>query len=394
MTLPLTRTCPHAPNPEYLRLQEEEPVYRAMTPSGVEAWVLTRHEDIRIMLSDPRFSADRTKPGFPSLFAMPQVKAGSVRSLLFMDPPEHGPARRAVLGEFTVKRVAELRPRIHRIVHEHIDAMLAGPRPADLVRALALPVPSLVVCELLGVPFADHEFFTERATTLLKRDTPPEGRGQAIGDLRSYLDELVAGKEADPPDDLFGRQIRKQREAGGKADREALVSLGFLLLLAGHETTTNMISLGVFGLLRHPAQLAVIRADPAKTPGAVEELLRYYSIIDAGISRLALDDIEIGGVRIKAGEGVVGLPHVADHDPEVFPDPLRFDVERGARHHLAFGFGAHQCLGHNLARAELQIVFDALFARIPDLRLAVSEDQVPFKSDANVYGIYELPVTW
>jgi cytochrome P450 len=310
-------------------------------------------------------------------------------SLISMDPPEHGPARRAVVGEFTVKRMAALRPRIQEIVDEHIDAMLAGPRPADLVQALSLPVPSLVICELLGVPYADHDFFQARTTALLRRTTPADKRVAAVTELNSYLDELITRKTKEPTDDLLGRQIQR-----GESERDDLVALAFLLLVAGHETTANMISLGTIGLLEHPEDIAAIKADPGKTLGAVEELLRYYTIVDFATSRFAKEDVEIGGQLIRAGEGVLGLANTANHDPDVFANPFDLDIERGARHHVAFGFGAHQCLGQNLARMELQIVFDTLFRKIPGLKLAVPAAELPFKDDANVYGVYELPVTW
>lgn len=220
-----------------------------------------------------------------------------------------------------------------------------------------------------------------------------EDRRRAFGELYAYIDDLVTRKESAPGDDLFGRQIDRQRQEGA-VDHEGLVSLAFLLLTAGHETTANMISLGVVGLLTHPEQLTLVKADPGRTPMAVEELLRYFSIADGVTSRLATEDVELGGVRIRAGEGVVVSGLSANWDPAVFANPGELDVERGARHHLAFGFGPHQCLGQNLARMELRIVFDTLFRRIPGLRLAVPLEELPFKSDAVIYGVHELPVTW
>jgi cytochrome P450 len=387
-TLPITRSCPYAPPEEHVRLREEAPIAKVRLPSGSEAWALARHEHIRTMLTDPRFSSDRSNPNFPLLQAVPRGRIRFRASLISMDPPEHGPARRAVVGEFTVKRMAALRPRIQEIVDEHLDAMLAGPKPADLVQALSLPVPSLVICELLGVPYADHEFFQTRSAKLLRRTTPPEERVAAVDELRDYLDALITRKEQEPGDDLLSRQL------GKTPDREELVSLGFLLLIAGHETTANMISLGTLALLEHPEALATIREDPAKTPNAVEELLRYFTIAEFAASRVATEDVELGGVLIRKGEGVVALGNTANRDPEAFDHPDELDVNRGARHHVAFGFGAHQCLGQNLARMELQIVFDTLFRRVPGLRLAVPAGELPFKDDANVYGLYELPVTW
>jgi cytochrome P450 len=392
-TFPIPRACPFSPPAEYRELQQRSPVSRVTLPSGATAWALTRHEDIRAMLADPRFSSDRNHPGFP-LLVQRRARPPRLRpSLISMDPPRHGPARRAVVGEFTVRRMEALRPRIQEIVDGHLDLMLAGPRPADLVQALSLPVPSLVICELLGVPYADHDFFQSRSSTLLRRSAPAAERERAADELTSYLDELVSQKEKAGADDLLGRQIAKRRE-NGTADHDELVGLAFLLLLAGHETTANMISLGTLALLEHPDDIEAIRQDPAKTPGAVEELLRYFTIAELATSRLATEDVEIGGVLIRAGEGVVTLGNSANRDPHAFSDPDELKIGRGARHHVAFGFGPHQCLGQNLARIELQIVFDTLFRRVPGLRLAGRAGELPFKDDGTVYGLYSLPVTW
>jgi cytochrome P450 len=387
--LAFTRACPYAPSDEHRRMREEAPISRVTLPSGMTVWAISRHDDIRAMLTDPRFSSDRRKPGFPRfLKGQNAFPPGFSRSMITLDPPEHGPVRRAVVGEFTVRRIAALRPRVQQIVDEHIDAMLAGPRPADLVRALSLPVPSLVICELLGVPYADHDFFQARSSRLLSRTIEPETRLRAVTELLDYLDDLITEKEKTPADDLLGRQLARSD------DRERVKSLAFLLLVAGHETTANMISLGTMALLEHPEDARAIRADPAKAPMAVEELLRYFTIAEFVTSRVAKEDVELGGVVIRAGEGVVPLGNMANRDPEVFDRPDELDIERGARNHLAFGFGAHQCLGQNLARMELEIVFSTLVRRIPDLRPAVPLDTLPFKDDANIYGIHEFPVTW
>lgn len=394
LTIPLPRTCPFAPPVEYTALREQGPACRVTLPSGATAWALTRHEEIRAMLADPRFSSDRTHPNFPMLIGVRLPDDNGFRpSLISMDPPDHGPARRAVVGEFTVRRLNALRPQIQQIVDEHLDVMLAGPRPADLVQVLSLPVPSLVICELLGVPYADHDFFQSCSATLLHRGLPIEDRLRSLEDLRRYLDELIGEKERHPTDDLLGRQLTRRRDDGSYR-HEALVSLALLLLIAGHETTANMISLGTLMLLEHPAELAIIRHEPGKITGAVEELLRYFTIAETAASRVATADIEIAGVLIKAGEAVVGLAHAANRDPAAFAQPDNFDIERTARHHLSFGFGAHQCLGQNLARVELEVALSTLFRRIPGLRLATGLDELPFKDDAAVYGLYRLPVTW
>ncbi|MBB4686261.1 cytochrome P450 [Amycolatopsis jiangsuensis] len=391
--LPVARTCPFAPPEQYTRMRENQAVTRVSIPDGKHAWVVTRHEDARRVLNDRRFSSDRSKDGFPSLVAGGNVfRKNQEPSLISMDAPEHGAARKSVLGEFTVKRVDALRPRIQEIVDGLIDDILARDGEIDLVEMLSLPVPSLVICELLGVPYEDHDFFQENTKQLIRRDTEQEDRRNAFEQLRTYLSDLVTAKEADPGDDLLGRQIVKLR-AEGTYRHAALVSMSFLLLLAGHETTANMISLGTVALLENPNQLAKIQADPGRTLPAIEEMLRYFTIVDTATSRVATEDLEVGGTTIPAGDGVIVLGYTANWDPDVFTSPEQLDFERGARHHVAFGFGPHQCLGQNLARAELQIVFDTLFRRIPTLKLAKPVDDLAFKVDASVYGLYELPVT-
>jgi cytochrome P450 len=390
---PMTRRCPYAPPAEYQEMREQAALSQVELPSGGKAWVITRHEEVRAMLTDPRFSSDRTDPRFPQLVAGARNRSDFTPSLIGMDPPEHTQARRAVVGEFTVKRMQALQPKIQQIVDEHIDTMLAGPKPVDLVAALALPVPSLVICELLGVPYGDHAFFQQHSGALLRRSSAPEERHTAITALMSYLDELVTAKEQDPGDDLLGRQVLKQRETD-TVDHRGLVGLAFLLLLAGHETTSNMISLGTMILLERPEALATINEHPDRTLGAVEELLRYFTIADTVTARLAVEDVEIGGQLVRAGEGVIALGYAANRDPAVFEQPDELDLERGARHHVAFGFGAHQCLGQNLARLELEIVFNTLFRRISGLKLAAPAAELMFKDDSVVYGLVELPVTW
>ena len=394
LTFPLPRTCPFAPPAEYRRIREEAPISKVTLPNGQQAWVVSRHDHLRTMLTDPRFSSDRNHPAFPQIFGSASPVRTTAPMLVAMDPPEHGPARRKVIGEFTVKRMRALQARIQQIVDEHVDAMLAGPRPADLVQALSLPVPSLVICELLGVPYRDHVFFQTCTSRFIRRTVPAEERRAAFDDLRDYLDDLVAGKEQAPgDDDLLGRQILQQR-ADDAVDHEAMVSLALLLLVAGHETTANMISLGTVMLLENPEHRDRIVADPGRTPDTIEELLRTFTIAEFANSRVAVADVELGGVVIHAGEGVLALGNSANHDPDAFPDPDTFDPDRRARHHVAFGYGAHQCLGQNLARVELQIVFDTLFRRVPSLRLAAPVDDLPFKDDAVLYGVHALPVSW
>lgn len=394
---PVARRCPFAEPAEYAQTRDEAPISKVRLQGGAETWWVARHTEGRAILADRRFSSDRRRPNFPVPGAAKGLRErlrAQPPSMIGMDGEEHAAERRALIGEFTVKRLAALQPRIQQIVDGFVDTMLAAPEhPIDLVRALSLPVPSLVICELLGVPYDQHEFFQSRTTALIRRGTPEDERTRALAELRGYLGDLIVRKESEPGDDLFSRQIALRREAG-PLDHPGLVSMAFLLLAAGHETTANMISLGVVGLLNHPAQLARIKADPGLTPMAVEELLRYFTIVETATSRVATEDVEIGGVRINAHDGVIVSGLSANWDPRVFPRPADLDIDRRARNHIAFGYGPHQCLGQNLARLELQIVFDTLFRRIPGLRLAEPVDEVPFKNDSVIYGAYELPVTW
>lgn len=391
---PAPRAHPFDPPPEYQRRTKEEPVSRVRMADGREMWLVTGYDEAKIVFGDRRFSADRRHANFPGS-VQGRVAVSKLRPLMItLDGEEHAKARKAILGEYTSRNISGLRPYIQRIADRFVDAMLEHGGPVDLVQALALPVPSLVICEHLGIPYEDHAMFEQLSIKMLQRGTTDEERAGLVGELRSYLDRMVTDKERDPGDDFLGRQIRKYREQGGEPNHEDLVGLAFLVLLAGHDTTSNMISLGVIALLQHPELLAQIKADPSKTPGAVEELLRYFTILETITARVAVEDVQVGDVLVKAGEGVIIAGNAADRDEKVFADPNRLDIARDAHQHLAFGYGPHRCVGDHLARLELQIVYDTLFRKIPDLRLAVPFDEVPFKHDVNFYGLYELPVTW
>lgn len=394
-SFPMPRSCPFAPPSEYARLRAERPVSRVRLQDGRTAWLLTRHQDVRDLLSNSATSSNRAHPAFPATVANTQAFAQK-GFLLSMDAPEHALHRRMVTGEFTANRTRRLRPRIQEIADECVDRVLAAGasgRPVDLVQELSLPVPSLVICELLGVPYESRSLFQKNTEVLLDRTSTAADREGAFAALRTFLGELVTSKDTEPDDALLSRLAVKYREAG-RYDHEHLTGFAMLLLLAGHETTANMISLGVATLLDgDPAELAALVADPTLMPQAVEELLRYLSIVDYPTSRVLLEDTEVGGVLIRANEGFIASGAAANHDPEVFPDPDRLDLSRNTAGHVAFGFGVHACLGQNLARAELEIVFNTLFARIPGLRLVTPVDRLPYK-DSTVYGIHTLEVTW
>lgn len=365
---------------------------RVRLPTGKHAWLFTRHEHVRELLRSPDFSSDFTRPGFPLIRELPEDMPRSEGSFIRMDPPEHTKFRRMLTAEFMIKNMRPLEPLIRETVVEAIDAMRAAGRPADLVEHFALPVPSKVICHLLGVPYADHDFFQERSRALLAWKTPPEAARQAIDDLRDYLRKLVEAKTRDGGDDLISR-LAAERVATGEMTADELVGVSVLLLIAGHETTSNMLGLGTLVLLEHPDQLDRLRRHPELVDDTVEELLRYLTIVRTGLTRVAVVDTEVGGQRIAAGEGVIALLSAANRDESVFPDGDEFDLQRGSHQHMAFGFGIHQCIGQPLARAELRVALGELITRLPGLALAVAPADVEFR-DSVVFGLQRLPVTW
>ncbi|MFB0620128.1 cytochrome P450 [Streptomyces sp. AGS-58] len=393
VAFPQDRTCPYHPPTGYDPLRGGRPLSRVTLYDGREVWLVTAHATARTLLADPRLSADRRRPGFPAITARFEAARKRRVALLGEDDPEHQRQRRMMIPSFTVKRATELRPWIQRIVDELLDAMIAQGPPAELVSAFALPVPSMVICGLLGVPYADHEFFEEQSRRLLRGPTG-EDTEEARRRLEDYLGGLIdaKAKETEPGDGILDELVH-QRLRTGELERTEAVSLAIILLVAGHETTANMISLGTYTLLRQPGRAAELGADPALLPAAVEELLRVLSIAE-GLQRVAVEDIEVAGTTIRAGEAVLFATSVINRDPAVYDDPDALDLHRSARHHMAFGFGIHQCLGQNLARAELEIALGSLFARLPGLRLAAPAEDIPFKPGDTIQGMLELPVTW
>jgi cytochrome P450 len=316
------------------------------------------------------------------------------RSVFTADAEEHTRFRRMLSKPFTFRRVEGLRPVIQKITDECIDEILAGPQPADIVDKLALPVPTVVISEMLGVPYEDHEFFQEHANAGLARYAAADAMQKGAMSLHQYLIDLIEKKQADPAEDAVS-DLAERVNAGEISVKEA-AQLGTGLLIAGHETTANVIGIGVLALLENPEQADFLRnaEDPKVIANATEELMRYLSIIQNGQRRVAIEDIEISGETIKAGEGVIIDLAPANWDAKAYPEPDKLDLSRDAGQQLGFGYGRHQCVGQQLARAELQIVFHTLLRRIPTMRLAIPFDQVPFKHDRLAYGVYELPVSW
>ncbi|MCF6468318.1 cytochrome P450 [Nonomuraea sp. MG754425] len=348
------------------------------------------------MLSDPRFSADKlrhqdaTSPRPPGP-AAPATAEREDGIFIFMDPPEHTRLRRSLTGQFTVRRMRELESRVTEIAIEHIEAMKAAGTRADLVPAFALPLPSLVICELLGVDYADRAEFQERTSVGLNATSTPQEQAEARAGLYAFMRRLVAAKRANPAGDLLSGLIH---DADPPLTDAQLVDIALVLLNAGHETTANMLGLSMFALLEHPGQLAALRADPGLIDNAVEELLRYLSIIQLGVSRVAKEPVTLGGVDLPAGSTVVIATPEVNRDPRHWSDPDTLDLHRPRAAHLAFGHGVHQCLGQQLARIELRIGLGELVSRLPDLRLAVPAGQVPLRDEMLVFGVRSLPVAW
>lgn len=392
---PMARQCPFGLNEQYARLREQAPITPVALASGRDAWLVTSHEHVRTLFLDDRLSADGTHPTFPVLAPRRRSFDEQAKGFLpWMDPPEHTRYRRMLINEFTVRRIRAMRPRIQAIVDGCLDRMLAGPAPADLVTALALPVPSLTICEVLGVPYEDMDHIQDRAQVMVSKVHAPEDRAAALKDLRVYLSDLLERKGREPADDTLSRLVARHR-AAGVDDHDHLTGLALLVLVGGYESTASTIALGTIALLAHPEQAELLRSDPSRAPGAVEELLRYFSVADNVTSRVALEDVTIGGVTVREGQGVLLSNAAANRDAAVFPDPERLDILRDdARRHMAFGYGIHQCLGQNLARLELEVVFSTLVERVPRLRLAVPLEELPYKDDAIMFGVHELPVAW
>jgi cytochrome P450 len=393
--LPMERDAgPFDPPRAITRLRETRPVSPMIFPDGHEGWLVTGYDAVRRLMADTRFSSRQDlgilhvpyeTPGMP---AQTEPSPPSPGVFIAMDPPDHTRLRKKLIGAFTVRRMKQLEEHIITIVEQQLDELARTAPPVDLVATFALPVPSLVICELLGVPYADRATFQTNSAQMMVRDQTLEEKMAAWGALAGYLAELVTQKRAEPGEDILSDLARQD-----DLSIEELVGIAFLLLLAGHETTANMLALGTFALLEHPDQLAELRADPALMPDAVEELLRYLSIADI-FFRYAAEDIELCGETIPEGSTVIISLLAANRDPQRFEDPDTLDLHRTARGHLSFGHGIHQCLGQQLARIEMRAGFAGLLRRFPTLQLAVPAGDVRLRTDMNIYGVHELPVTW
>jgi len=380
--------CPLHPPPEFVNWRKEPGLRRAMY-HGQPVWVVSRYQDIRAALVDPRLSAD-TLPGH----LKPEGADDTPIMFARTDDPEHHRLRRMMTGDFTFRRCEAMRPQIHELVDTFLGEMIDAGPPADLVRDFALPVPSLVIALLLGVPSEDLDAFQQYTGVGLDTKATDEEKTQAFASMYGYIEDLVRRKERDPGDDLISRLVTEQ-VATGQLSRGTAALSGMTMLVAGHETTANMISLGTVALLEHPDIFERLGRtdDHAVIANIVEELMRYLTIVHAQVDRIATEDLTIGGQLIRAGERLLMNLPAGNWDSEFVENPETFDIDRNTRGHVGFGYGVHQCIGANLARVEMQVAFATLARRLPGLRLAVSPDELKFK-DSDIYGMKELPVTW
>ena len=383
-----------SPTAELRKIRETEGVREFTNAFGWQVYLVTRHEDIKAVLSDhERFSNERP-PGFVAQGVQTteeEQATARAGNLLGLDPPDHSRLRRMLTPEFTIRRMKRLEPRIVEIVDAQLDTMESAGPPVDLVENFALPIPSLVICELLGVPYDDREDFQRRSVRQLDFSVPIPERLELQRQGRAYMTTLVARARRQPGEDILGMLVR---EHGDELTDDELVGVASLLLLAGHETTSNMLGLGTLALLRHPEQLDLVRDDPDAVGPAIEELLRWLSIVQSAIPRITTTDVEVAGVTIPAGNLVFPSMPSGNRDADFIDSPELLDIRRGAPGHLAFGHGVHHCLGAPLARMEMRIAFPALLRRFPNLALAEDFSDVQFRSWNFIYGLKSLEVSW
>ncbi|ASO19474.1 cytochrome P450 [Actinoalloteichus hoggarensis] len=376
------------PHPAYQELRVEGPVRRMVIPEGEATWIVTRYDEARAALADPALQKSPPAAAVGRFKDDVYFSQDLSANLLQSDQPEHTRLRKLVTKAFTSRRVAELRPRVEQIADELLDEM-AGRTEVDLLDAFAFPLPMTVICEFLGVPGEDRDDFRRWSNLLL--DVDSEETGPASASMAAYLMRLIAAKREAPADDLLTALIQARDDEDRLSERE-LVGMVFVLLVAGHETTVNLIGNGVHALLRHPDQLAALKADPGLLPGAVEEFLRFDGPIHLATMRWASTDMTLYGARVSAGDPVLVSLLSANRDPDRFEEPDRLDVTRAPGGHLAFGHGIHFCLGAPLARMEGEIAFGRLLARFPDLSLAAEPETLRWRHSTLIHGLETLPV--
>ncbi|WP_327085943.1 cytochrome P450 [Nonomuraea sp. NBC_01738] len=395
--LPLSREHPLAAPAEYTRLRAESPVCPVALPGGRTGWLVSGFAEVTEALTSPAVSAKR---GFQttvtSVTLTPEewVASGFGTSFIGMDPPEHTRYRRLLTGQFTVRRLRALAPRIEQIVDSHLDAMVAAGPPADLVRDFALPIPSVVICELLGMPYAESKHFQQRTDVIMRLERTKEQLLDAMTGMASDMRAFVQERRRNPDEGLISGLIQAVPDDGEPLTDDELVAIGNLMVIAGYATTANMIGLGALALLAHRTQWETLCRRPEDVERAVEEMLRFLTVGPYCLPRTAKSDFELGGQAIRTGDAILLATESANRDPAQWDAPDTMDVTREPKRHVGFAYGVHQCLGQELARMEMRIAFGKLARRLPELRLTIPVEQVRMCSDMQIYGAHELPVTW
>ncbi len=396
MMFPILREADSSPPKVYDELRRLAPIRQVTLWDGSQAWLATRHQDVVAILSDNHFGVDPKAKGYPFISpAMKELLLGETETFVSMDPPLHSRYRKMLTRYFTLKAAETQRERVQAIADDLIDRMVAAGPVVDFLEAFAFPVPSLVITDLLGVPYEDHEFFQRCAHARLDMSGDARGPIEAGKEIERYLRGLVHAREASPGDgaDLITRLVVEQVRPG-HATLEEVIAIARLMLVAGHDSTASMIGMGALALMRNPTEFAKLIADRSLVPNAVEEMLRYTTIAQFHALRVAYEDVAVGDVTIRKGEGVIASILAANHDSDVFECPQAFNIDRQADKHLAFAWGIHHCIGQALARLELNVVFETLARRLPTLRLAVPERELTFKFGSRAFGLTALPVTW
>jgi cytochrome P450 len=389
-------THPPTPPPRLAAARSAEPLTPHALPSGDPVTLATRHADVQRVLADPRFTREVYRyPHAPRLLSGGSNISNNPDSLLNMDPPRHSRLRRIVAGAFLPRQAETWRPRVREVAGRLVDELASAGPGADLIAGFAFPLPIQVICELLGVPAEDHDLFRGWAGLALTA-SPESGerRAKARVEFTTYVLDLLAARRRDPGDALIDLMISAHDGADVLTERE-LISLIKNLITAGHETTTNVLSSGMFTLLSLPGAYAAVVGDPALVPPTVEEVLRHDMPGEIALPRLATRDLELPGGPVREGESVLPALAAANRDSDVFPDPDRFDITRTEnRHHVSFGHGPHYCIGANLARMELQVALEVLTERLPRLSLACAPEEIIWTSGGMVRGPRRLPVRW
>lgn len=392
---PMQRVSPLDPPPRLAALRSGPAASPVTMSDGNRAWLVTSHEHIRQILGDRRFTAVTSAPGFPMMTRTSQLVRSQPKSASFirMDDPDHSRLRSMLTREFLARKAEAMRP----VIRELLDGMLAeltvGERPVDLVSGLTIPVPSRVITLLFGVSDDRRDFIEDRSAILIDRGYTPDQVATARDELDAFLRELAEARVREPGDDLVSRLVVEQVRPG-RLEVDELVPMCRLLLVAGHGTTTSQAGLSLLSLVTDKKLADALAADASLLPKAVEELLRFHSIVQNGLARAAVEDVQVGDVLIRAGEGVVLSLSAGNRDGRVFASPDELDPHRDARRHLAFGHGIHQCLGQWLARVEIEEILAAVLRWMPGARLAVPFDELDFRHEVSSYGLGALPVTW